>query len=186
MTDLEIEPFRQNLALTEERYKAHPDDEELRKLRIRLRKEVNTRELELHRRKADRFPTEMGHRYEVGVRLLRGGQIDEAIQELQAARGDPRLRWQSLIQLGHCFKARNNWRLAQRNFEEALRLLPVAEAARKKEVLFLLAQGCAEAGDLGHAIDLGNELANIDFSYREIGRLLDEWQSRLEQADAKK
>ena len=30
MTDLEIEPFRQNLALTEERYKAHPDDEELR------------------------------------------------------------------------------------------------------------------------------------------------------------
>ena len=32
MTDLEIEPFRQNLALTEERYKAHPDDEELRDL----------------------------------------------------------------------------------------------------------------------------------------------------------
>ena len=90
----------------------------------------------------------MSHRYEVGVRLLRGGQIDEAIQELQAARGDPRLRWQSLMQLGHCFKARNNWRLAQRNFEEALRLLPVGEAAKQKEVLFLLAQGCAEAGDL--------------------------------------
>jgi tetratricopeptide (TPR) repeat protein len=186
MTDLEIEPFRQNLALTEERYKVHPDDEELRTLRIRLRKEVNTRELELHRRKADRFPTEMSHRYEVGLRLLRGGLIDEAIQELQAARGDPRWRWQSLIQLGYCFKARNSWRLAQRNFEEALRLLPIQEAARKKEVLFLLAQGCAEAGDLGHAIDLGNELANIDFSYRDIGRLLDEWQSRVEGADAPK
>ena len=186
LTDLEIEPFRQNLALTEERYKAHPDDEELRTLRIRLRKEVNTRELELHRKKAERFPTEMNHRYEVGVRLLRAGQIDEAIQELQTARGDPRWRWQSLIQLGYCFKARNNWRLAQRNFEEALRLLPVSEAARKKEVLFLLAQGCAESGDLGRAIDLGNELANIDFSYREIGHLLDEWQARLEGADAPK
>ncbi len=186
MTDLQIEPFRQNLALTEQRYEAHPDDEELRTLRIRLRKEVNTRELELYRKKAERFPTEMGHRYEVGVRLLRGGMIDEAIQELQSARGDPRVRWQSLIQLGHCFKARNNWRLAQRNFEEALRLLPVQEAARKKEVLFLLAQGCAESGDLGRAIDLGNELANIDFSYRDIGRLLDEWQSRLEGADAPK
>jgi tetratricopeptide (TPR) repeat protein len=186
MTDLEIEPFRQNLALADERYKAHPDDEELRTLRIRLRKEVNTRELELHRKKAERFPTEMGHRYEVGVRLLRGGQIDEAIQELQTARSDPRLRWQSLIQLGYCFKARNNWRLAQRNFEEALRLLPVSEAARKKEVLFLLAQGCADSGDLGRAIDLGNELANIDFSSREIGRLLDEWQTRLEGADAQR
>jgi tetratricopeptide (TPR) repeat protein len=186
MTDLEIEPFRQNLALTEERYKVHPDDEELRTLRIRLRKEINTRELDLHRRKAERFPTEMSHRYEVGVRLLRAGQIDEAIQELQAARGDPRLRWQSLIQLGYCFKARTNWRLAQRNFEEALRLLPVQEAERKKEVLFVLAQGCADTGDLGRAIDLGNELANIDFSYREIGRLLDEWQTRLESADAPK
>ena len=147
LTDLEIEPFRQNLALTEERYKAAPDNE-LRTLRLRLRKEINTRELELHRRKAERFPTEMSHRYEVGVRLLRGGQIDEAIQELQAARGDPRLRCQSQIQLGHCFKARNNWRLAQRNFEEALRLLPAGETTKKKEVLFLLAQGCAEAGDL--------------------------------------
>ena len=58
--------------------------------RIRLRKEINTRELELHRRKAERFPTEMSHRYEAGVRLLRGGQVDEAIQELQAVRGDPR------------------------------------------------------------------------------------------------
>ena len=186
MTDLEIEPFRQNLALTEERYKANPDDEELRKLRIRLRKEVNTRELELHRTKAGRFPTEMGHRYEVGVRLLRGGQIDEAIQELQAARGDPRQRWQAQIQLGHCFKARNNWRLAQRNYEEALRLLPIAETAKKKEVLFLLAQGCAESGDLAHAIDLGHELANIDFSYRDIGRLLDQWETRREGADAPK
>jgi hypothetical protein len=62
----------------------------------------------------------------------------------------------------------------------------VSEAARKKEVLFLMAQGCAESGDLGRAIDLGNELANIDFSYREIGRLLDEWQARLEGADAPK
>ena len=40
-----------------------------------------------------------------------------------------------MTQLGHCFKARNNWRLAQRNFEEALRLLPTAEAANKKELI---------------------------------------------------
>ncbi len=186
LADLEIEPFRQNLAVAEERYKDKPDDEELRRLRIRLRKEINTRELDLHRRKAERFPTEMSHRYEVGVRLLRAGQYDEAIQELQAARGDPRLRWQSLTQLGHCFKARNNWRLAQRNFEEALRLIPTAEAAKKKEVLFLLAEGCAEAGDLAHAVDVANELANIDFSYRDVGRLLDEWQTRLDGAKAPK
>ena len=32
------------------------------------------------------------------------------------------------------------------------------------------------------AIELGHELANLDFSYRNIGRLLDDWQNRLQQA----
>src|SRR5262245_44935629 len=105
--DLEIEPFRRNLAITEEKLRQAPEDPQLRKVRLHLRKEVNTRELDLFRQKADRYPTELGHRYEVGVRLLRAGQIDEAIKELQAARGDVRVRWQSLFYLGYCFKARH-------------------------------------------------------------------------------
>jgi tetratricopeptide (TPR) repeat protein len=183
LADLDIEPFRRNLAITEEKLKAAPDNAELRRLRMRLRKEIDTRELDLHRQKADRYPTEMGHRYEVGIRLLRLGQIDEAIRELQASRGDPRYHWQSLLALGQCFKARNNWRLAERNFEEALKNLPAAEINHRKEVLYELAVGCAEANDLNKAIDMGTELANIDFSYRDIGRLLDEWQTRMQQAN---
>jgi tetratricopeptide (TPR) repeat protein len=183
LAELEIQPVRRNLAVAEEKFKAEPDNAELRRLRSRLRKEVNTRELELHRQKADRYPTEMIHRYEVGVRLLRLGQIDEAIHELQASRGDPRFRWQSLLALGQCFKARNNWRLAERNFEEALKTLPGGETNSRKEILYELAVGCAEANDLSKAIDLGSEVANIDFSYREIGRLLDEWQTRVQRAE---
>jgi tetratricopeptide (TPR) repeat protein len=183
LADLEIEPFRRNLALTEEKQRAAPDDEELRKIRIRLMKEINTRELELYRLKADRFPTEMAHRYELGIRLLRAGQVDEAIRELQAARSDPRHHWKALLYLAYCFKTRNNWRLAKRNFEECLQNLPQGEEGMRKEVLFQLAQGSAEAGDLAAAVDMAHELANLDFSYKDIGRLLDEWQARLEQAD---
>ncbi len=61
--------------------------------------------------------------------------------------------------------------------------LPSSEGATRKEVLFQLAQGSAEAGDLTAAVELGHELANLDFGFKEIGRLLDEWQARLEQAD---
>ena len=74
----------------------------------------------------------MGHRFELGVRLLRAGQIDEAIRELQAARSDPRHQWRSLLYLGHCFKSRNNWRLAQRNFEEALQQPAAGEDATRR------------------------------------------------------
>ena len=183
LADLEIEPFRQNLAVTEERLNEKPDDE-LRRIRVRLLKEINARELDLFRQKADRYPTDLSYRFEVGVRLLRAGQIDEAIRELQAARSDPRLHWRSLMYLGHCFKARNNWRLARRNFEDAVKEMPAGEDAARKELYFQLAQGCAEAGDLADAIEFGNELANLDFGFRDIGRLLDEWQARLQQADA--
>ncbi|HEV3078651.1 MAG TPA: hypothetical protein VGY66_02690, partial [Gemmataceae bacterium] len=152
------------------------------KIRIRLLKEINTRELDLYRQKSERFPTEMSHRLELGVRLLRAGQTDAAIVELQAARSDPRQRWRSLLYLGYCFKSRNNWRLAQRNFEEAMQNLPVGEDGTRKELLFQLAAGAAEAGDLAKAVDLAYELANLDFAYRDISKLLDDWQAKLQQA----
>ncbi len=180
LTDLEIEPFRKNLAVTEKKLEEQPEDDKLRQMRIRLRKEINTRELEYHRLKADRHPAELAHHLEIGIRLLRAGLVDEAIQELQAARSDPRVRWQVVYYLGHCFKARNNWRLAQRNFEEALQTITTGDQGKRKELLFVLAEGYALNGDLARAIDLGTELANEDFAFRDIGRLLDEWQERLQ------
>ena len=48
--------------------------------------------------------------------------------------------------------------------------------------MFQLAAGNAEAGDLAGAVDMAHELANIDFGYRDIGRLLDEWQEQLDAA----
>src|SRR5262249_14139187 len=104
LADLEIEPFRRNLTVAEEKLRTHPNDEEVRKIRVRLLKEINQREMDLFRRKADRFPTEMAHRFELGVRLLRAGQVDEAIRELQSARSDPRHHWRALLYLGYCFK----------------------------------------------------------------------------------
>jgi tetratricopeptide (TPR) repeat protein len=182
LAGLDIDPFRRNLAITEEKLRNNPRDEGLLKIRKQLEREINSRELELFRQRADRFPTEAGHRLELGVRLLRAGQIDAAILELQSARSDPRQRWRSLLHLGYCFKERNNWRLAQRNFEEALQNLPAGEEATRKELMFVLAKGAADSGDLAKAVELGCELAHLDFGYRDIGNLVDEWQAKVHKA----
>jgi tetratricopeptide (TPR) repeat protein len=178
MLDLEIEPFRRDLAVTEERLRKNPSDADLLQIRAKLAKEINTRELDLHRRRSDRYPTDTAARFEMGLRLLRAGQLDEAIKELQAIRNDPRHHGQANFYLGLCFKTRNNWRLAQLNFEEALKHLGAGDSFLRKEAMYILASGFAETGELDRAIDLGCELANLDYNYKNIGSLLETWQAK--------
>ncbi len=177
--DLDLDILRQDLAVTEERLRESPDDADLTKIRAKQSKEISTRELEYWRRRSDRFPTDAEARFEMGLRLLRIGQFDEAIKELQTVRNDPRHHGKALFYLGLCFKSRNNWRLAQRNLEEALQHLKTSDDFLRKEATFLLASGLAETGETDRAIELGCELANIDYSYKNIGELVETWQRKI-------
>jgi tetratricopeptide (TPR) repeat protein len=193
--EMDLEPLRRNLDIAEEKLReraakktADDDDEDgpslddLRKVRHRLLKEINSREIEIFRLRADRFPQELAHRLELGARLLKADQVDEAIVELQQARKDQKLLGKASMHLGFCFKKRNNPRLALRNFEDAMANVPATDEANRKEIIYQLAKAYAETGDFAKAIELGHDLANLDFAFRDIGKLLDEWQERLQQA----
>ena len=52
----------------------------------------------------------------------------------------------------------------------------------RKEILYELAKGYAASGDLTRAIDMACELANIDFNYKDIGKLLDDWNANVQKA----
>jgi Flp pilus assembly protein TadD len=173
---LEIEPARRRREKLEAQARARPDDEALARALAELTARINERELAHCRKRAEHDPSDNGLRLELGQCLLRAGSVDEAIVEFQALRNDTRLRWKALMQLGVCFESRKNWKLAQRNLEEALRLLPAGEDGAKKELLLRLAKGHAAAGERERAVELGTDLADMDFSYGQIGRLLDEWQ----------
>ena len=157
-------------------------EEELRKRRSRLIKELNSREIAIYRMRADRYPNEVQHRLELGARLLKADLTEEAIAELQQAKRDEKIKWKAGLYLGIAFQKRNAWRLAQRNFEEALAALPPGEDSGRKDVLYHLALGSAENGDLPRALDLGHELANMDYGFKGIGKLIDEWQDKLQNA----
>jgi tetratricopeptide (TPR) repeat protein len=202
LMELDLAPVRRNLELVEARLQRLKDkspsngeetakgveideelsERELQHLRTKLVKEINAREIDIFRVKADRFPADLVHRIELGTRLLKADLVEEAIAELQQAKKDEKLKWKAAMLLGMCFKRRNNWRLAQRNFEDALAAVPVTDESARKELLYQLASGCAENGDLPRAVDLGHELANLDFSFKNIGKLLDEWNDRMQSA----
>jgi tetratricopeptide (TPR) repeat protein len=195
LMELDLVPLRKNLEIVEAKLKAKrdqihqdevfdegPTEEELVKLRAKQVKEINAREIGIFRTRADRTPADLALRLELGTRLLKADLVDEAIAELQHARRDEKIKGMAAMYLGLCFRRRANWRLAQRNFEEALQFLPSGDEIARKEVLFQLATGSAEIAEFQRAIDLGHELANMDFGFRNIGKLLDEWQARLQKA----
>lgn len=168
LSELEIEPFRRDLSVAEKLLVDRPEDAGLRHIRAQLRREVLTRELDLYRRKADRFPTQVRYRLEVGERLFHLGQLDEAIEELQAVlRGAPGAidnegRTRAFLALGHCFLARRSYQQAQRYFQEALECLPAAQEAARRDILARLADAASQAGDRARSAALTQELARLD------------------------
>ena len=181
LSDLEIELLRRGIGQTERQLLSAPQDEKLLKTLRKMHHKLEALELACTRQKVEGNPTDKALRLELGKRLLEAGQIDEAITELQIVRGEQRLYWKAVLYLGHCFARREKWPLAQRNFEEALKNLPDGEKEHRKEVMFLLAEGYAEAGELPRAIELALDLADMDYSYRNIGQLLEEYQRRLQE-----
>ncbi|MFO0805080.1 MAG: hypothetical protein U0791_18395 [Gemmataceae bacterium] len=201
LMDLDLVPLHKNLEVVEgklkklkeraRRIEADEDleeneepasEDELKKKRSKLVKEINAREIAIYRMRADRYPNEVQHRLELGIRLLKADLTEEAIAELQQAKRDDKIKWKAGLYLGISFQKRNAWRLAQRNFEEALASLPAGEDGGRKELLFHLASGSAQNGDLPRALDLGHELANMDYGFKGIGKLIDEWQEKLQNA----
>ena len=187
LAELDLEPLRKNLEQTDARLKAArqagpggdgPSADELTKTRAKLQREVVSREAELLRTKADRYPSELTHRLELGLRLYKLDKPDEAIAELQQARRDERLKPRASLHLGLCFKKKKNAKLAERNLEDALEAAPASDEATRKEALFQLAAIAADRGDLPRAVEMGHDLANLDFGYKNIGKLLDEWESK--------
>src|SRR5262249_23693271 len=57
-------------------------------------------------KRAERFPTDLQIRFELGQRYFELGRIGEAIKELQKARDNPHRRIQAMKYLGQCFERR--------------------------------------------------------------------------------
>ena len=178
VADLKIELKRLQLGNLEKQLKANPADATLRRGRAEMLQEITRSELQFYRQRVQYQPAEVGPRFEMAVRLYRTGQFQEGVRELQVTRESPRYQWQSLAYLGLCFEKLQVWPLAQRNLKDALEKLPADENDWRKRILFHLAQGTAASGELEEAIQLGYELANLDFTYREIDRLIAQWRQQ--------
>lgn len=170
--DVQLRRMRQQVDVADRRA-AEEGTEEARDLARRMHSQANQTELEVYAARAARNPGNLNYQFELGLRLKRAGKFREAIQPLQAARGDTRRLSETQLNLGECFQKIEQFRLAMSSYEAA-----VAEATDPASDLHKLARYRAGVlamglGELDTAEKHLTELGATDFGYRDVADRLD-------------
>ena len=149
-----------------------PHDPEPKAKLDELRVALYKYELKEMRRKVGVSPDDLKLRMALGKKLAEGGKHDEAIAEFQQARGSAELKVQALLNAGISFMADKRAKLAERNFQEALRLADEGDAATRNELNYFLGRIAEEQDSKAIAEEYYNEVAANDYSYRDVAQRL--------------
>ena len=123
-------------------------------------------------KRVERFPTDLGVRYELGMLYFQAGRYTEAIQELQKAQQNPHKRIAAMSLLGQCFAARGINDLAARTFQNAIKEKPVFDD-EKKELIYALGSVLEKMGKRDEAIDQFKLIYETDIGFKDVGAKID-------------
>lgn len=169
--DIQKMRAREEVERAKKLYQKDPSDE-LKEKYNTLLKDYNAKKLALIQYKIDQNPQNTTAHFEYGDMLLHFKKYKEAIAEFQLARNDISLRGECLMALAYCFQQIKQYRLAMMHYDQALDSQE-GEGELVKRTLYDAARLAFALGDLKKADSYANRLATIDFSYKDLGALLD-------------
>ena len=120
-----------------------------------------------YRRRVERQPTDMSHRFNLGTRLIQAGDIDAAAAEFQKTVGDPKVRQESHRYLGFCFAKKNLLDLAVQQYTSFLSLALDDQSDKAKEVRYLRARVLEDQGKREDATKDYERIVAIDLTYKD-------------------
>lgn len=173
--DVQIARLQRAHASWGKKARESPTDPEARAKLDQIERALAEYELKELRRRSERRPEDISLRIQVGQRLVRQQKYDQAIAEFQQARqsSEPALKVQALHQLGLCFEAKSLPKLAERNYQEALKLVDPDDLALLNALHYRLGRAAEAQGDLKTAEEHYNEVAANDYGYEDVARRLE-------------
>jgi len=149
-----------------------PTAEDFTETQARMTVDKQTMQLEECRLRAEKFPTDLGLRYELGVLYFQAGKISEAIQELQKAQNNPHRRIAAMSHLAQCFARRKMNDLAARTLQNALKEKLVFDD-EKKDLIYQLGSVLEAMAKKEEAIEQFKLIYEADIGYRDVGAKVD-------------
>jgi tetratricopeptide (TPR) repeat protein len=144
----------------------------------RIEAEKIALQLEEAKKQVQKFPTDLGLRFELGTLYLKTGHISEAIQELQKAQGNPHKRIAAMSGLAQCFAGRKMFDLAARTLQSALKEKPMMDE-EKKDLIYHLGDVLDKMGKKEEAIEQLKLIYEIDIGYRDVAAKVDAYYAAL-------
>ncbi len=119
------------------------------------------------KKRAERFPTDLQIRFDLGVLYFQAGKIGEAIAEFQKAQGNPHRRIQAMSYLGQAFAKRNMDDMAARKFQEAIKEKLVFDE-EKKELHYQLGTIFEKMKKREEAMEQFKIIYEADIGYKDV------------------
>ena len=173
MDDIRMAESRRATRELDEQLEADPARTDLKAKRPTLRAERDAFELDVFIERQKQYPTDMGIRYELGIRQYRSGRYDEALVSFQQATRDPKRRIQALNMLGKCFYAKKLLQEAQQQFETAIQQYELTGDPLGKELRYNLALAFEAQGKAPEAIEWYSNIVQQDYQYRDAAKRLE-------------
>ena len=123
-------------------------------------------------KRVEKFPTDLGIRFEMGQLYFQSGKIGEAIKEFQRSRDNPHRRIASMNLLAQCFAKRKMFDLAAENLQEAIKEKQVFDD-EKKDLVYQLGVVLENMGKKPEAIEQFKLIYKLDASYRDVEARVD-------------
>jgi len=149
-----------------------PNAEDYQARRAALETEKQEFQITEARRRVEKYPNDLGFRFELGELFYKSGKIGEAIQEFQKAQNNPHKKISSLYYLGQCFAKRNMNDMAVRAFQKAIAEKPAFDE-EKKELIYALGSVLEKQGKADEAIEQFKQIYEVDSGFKDVAAKVD-------------
>jgi len=129
--------------------------------------------------RAEKYPTDLAIRFELGQLYLQAGKIGEAIGEFQKAQQSPHKRIAAMSGLAQCFARRGMNDSAVRTLENAIKEKPAFDD-EKKDLIYNLGCVLEKMGKKAEAIQQLLIIYENDIGYRDISAKVDAYYAAQE------
>lgn len=131
-------------------------------------------QLEECKARAEKYPTDLLIRFELGVLYFKAGKISEAMPELQKAKNNPNKKIPAMNYLAQCLASRNMNDMAARTLQDAIKEKLTFDA-EKMELTYLLGTVLDKMGKKEEAIEQFKLIYEVDMGYKDVAKRVDDY-----------